>query len=131
MKIFKRKNILTWVLLPALLFQAGCVYLVIGSVGAVGGYVVSPDTVEGITTYDQVTIWDAAIDVIGIMGLIEEQSEAGGIILAKVAGSKVTITIVSINAETTKLTIKARKAFFPKITIAQDVYVKIINYLEG
>ena len=127
-----RNNIaLMSLLIPLLLFQAGCVYLVVGSLGAVGGYVVSPDTVEGVTSYDKNQIWDAAVEVLSIMGLIEEQSEAGGMIIAKVHGAKVTVTIFEINQDTTKLSVKSRKAFLPKISVAQDVYVKIINYLEG
>ena len=41
----------------------GCIYLVIGSIGAVGGYVVSPDTVEGTIERDFEEVWQATSDV--------------------------------------------------------------------
>ncbi len=37
------------VLLAAILSSGGCIYLVVGGIGALGGYVVSPDTVEGVS----------------------------------------------------------------------------------
>ena len=36
-----------------------------GGVGAVGGYIVSPDAVEGITEHTEDEVWDAAIEVDG------------------------------------------------------------------
>jgi len=32
-----------------------------------------------------------------------------------------------MNASTSKLSVKARKSFMPKIDISQDVYAKIVN----
>ena len=121
------KNIVLLFLLTSL---TGCVYMIIGGIGALGGYVVSPDTVEGITNNETATVWDAASHVIPIMGTISEQQEEGGIIMARVNGAKVTVTISSITQSSTKVTVKARKAFLPKITIAQDVFVKIMTHLS-
>src|SRR5574339_432771 len=71
------------VCIPILFNLSGCVYLVVGGIGALGGYIVSPDTVEGITENDAMTVWDSAVEVVSIMGLIQEQQEEGGIIQAK------------------------------------------------
>ncbi|MDP2653716.1 MAG: hypothetical protein Q8Q08_06755 [Candidatus Omnitrophota bacterium] len=112
-------------MVPAL---SGCVYMVIGGVGALGGYYVSPDTVEGILTdKQQDDIWDASVDVLSIMGIITERSEPGGVIMAKVQGAKVTINITQISQSSVKISVKARRAFFPKIRLAQDIYVKIVD----
>ena len=109
----------------------GCVYLIIGGVGAVGGYVISPDTVEGlIADKDFEEVWSAAVEVIAIMGIIDEQNRAGGMILARVQGAKVTVTMVSLGSSTVKLTIKARTAFLPKVKVAQEVYLKIGRQLN-
>jgi len=124
------KNLLVLVLLVPLLFASGCIYLVVGGVGAVGGYIVSPDTVEGITYNDVTLVWDTAIETISVMGLINESEETSGMILANVHGAKITITITSLSVSTTKLTVKARKAFLPKISLAQDVFVKIMSRVE-
>ena len=40
------------------------------------------------------------------------------------------VTVIQINMTTSKLRVKARKAIFPRIAIAQEVYTKIMNQLE-
>lgn len=105
--------------------------MVIGGLGAVGGYAVSSDTIEGVLSYDQLDTWDATKEVVSIMGVIEEDSEESGVVIAKINGAKVTINIISLTDENTKIRIKARKALLPKISTAQDVYVKIVGYLEN
>lgn len=125
----KWRTILAVVLLLA--GMNGCVYLIIGSVGALGGYVVSPDTVEGIITgHDMDKVWDAAIEIVSVMGVIEERNDTAGQLISKIQGSRVTITVMRMSQNTTKLTVKARKAFLPKIKISQDVYMKVIQYLN-
>jgi len=122
------KNLLVMVLLfPLIMSLSGCIYLVVGGIGAVGGYIVSPDTVEGITENDMALVWDTVVETVSIMGLIEEKNEAGGMILASISGAKVTVTIISLGATTTKLTVKARKAYLPRISLAQDLFVKIMS----
>ena len=114
-------------LIPLLFSFSGCIYLVVGGIGAVGGYIVSPDTVEGITASDTAMVWDAAIEVLSVMGLIKEENETGGMILASISGAKITVTIVSLGVTTAKVTVKARKAYLPRISLAQDVFVKIMS----
>ena len=127
-----RKNSFVFLLTVFLAFCAnGCIYLVVGGVGAVGGYVVSPDTVEGvITEREKGEIWDAAIEVATVMGVVQEQNQLGGSIFADMQGTKVTINVMRSTQNQIKLSVKARRTFFPKIKIAQDVYTKIVNYLD-
>jgi len=125
------KNLLAVVLLiPMLTICSGCIYLVVGGIGAVGGYIVSPDTVEGLTDTGAEKVWDTAVEVISVMGLIEEENKAGGIILANVSGARITVTIMSLSQSTTKVTVKARKAYLPRISIAQDVFVKVMSRIK-
>ena len=72
------KKFLAVLLLIGLTFSASsCVYLVVGGVGALGGYVVSPDTVEGLLgEREQEEVWDAAEEVVSVMGIISEKQEA-------------------------------------------------------
>lgn len=126
-----RKNILMLgIVIPLLFSMSGCIYLVVGGLGALGGYVISPDTVEGLTENDMSEMWDAAVEIVSIMGVILEEHEDGGILLAKINGAKVTISIMPISDTTLKLNVKARKRHFPKISVAQDVFVKIMKQLE-
>ncbi len=124
-----RKNLLTTlVALSLLTFSlSGCIYLVVGGIGALGGYVVSPDTVEGITENDRMLVWDSAVEVLSIMGVIEEKLEDGGRILAKVSGSEVTVYLIPISDTTLKVQVKARKLHLPRISTAQDVFIKIMS----
>ena len=124
------KNV--WFAFLSLIFLfsfSGCVYLIIGGIGALGGYVVSPDTVEGTTDRDMDSVWEAAHDVIGIMGTIEEEHKEGGIIIGLVSNARVTLTLTNPTTSLVKVTVKARKAFIPKISVAQDVYVKVMSQL--
>jgi hypothetical protein len=50
--------------------------------------------------------------------------------VARINNARITVTITNLNASTTKLSIKARKSFIPKVDIAQDVYTKIIKQME-
>ena len=72
----------------------------------------------------------AAFEVANIMGNIVRQNEKSGTLEAIINNSRVNIEIARFSSEMVRLKIKARKAFFPNITTAQDVYVKIVNQLS-
>lgn len=114
------------------LSSAGCavpILLAVGA-GAVGGYAVSRDTFEGVTAKTQDEIWDAAVRVCGIMGMVEYSDKRGGLVNATINGAKVTVNVIQVSLTTTKLRIKARKGIFPAISTAQEVYGKIMNQTE-
>lgn len=123
----KNKVVQFFLILPILFNLSGCVYLVVGGIGALGGYIVSPDTVEGVTETDSKEVWDAAIDVVSIVGVIMDRQKDAGIIKAKSGRTNITITIVPLSSTTTKVSVKARKTFLPKISLAQEIYVKIMS----
>ena len=125
-----RRMLVMVVAMGSLIFNSGCVYLVIGGIGAVGGYIVSPDTVEGMTDTEQMDVWDTAIETISVMGIITESNESSGMILANVHGAKITVTIVALSDSSTRLTVKARKSYLPRISLAQDVFVKIMSRVD-
>ncbi len=105
----------------------GCIYLAIGGVGALGGYIASPDTVEGLAESDTEQVWDTAVEVVSIMGLVESKNEAGGVIKARISGAGVTVVIMKMSSSSVKLSVKARKHYLPKISLAQDVFVKVMS----
>ena len=126
----KNKIVRCLLILPILFNLSGCVYLVVGGIGALGGYIVSPDTVEGVTETGSLEVWDAALDVISIVGVIMEKEKDAGIIKAKSGRTNVTITVVPLSTSTTKVSVKARKTFLPKIGLAQEIYVKIMSQVS-
>ena len=105
----------------------GCVYLAIGGVGALGGYIVSPDTVEGLAESGTAQVFDTAVEIVSIMGLVESKNEAGGVIKARINGASVTVVIMEMSSSSAKLSVKVRKHYLPKISLAQDVFVKIMS----
>jgi len=126
-----RHKITAFILVTVLMVSAGgCVMLAVGAAGVVGGYVISPDTVEGTVTRSTDEVWNMAREITGIMGRVVEENSSQGALIAEINAARVTVTMVSINSTTTKLTVKARKAFMPKIDLAQDVYGKIMNGLN-
>lgn len=122
------KNLLCIPLLAVCL--NGCIYFAIGGVGALGGYIASPDAVEGLAESSTAQAWDTAAEVVSIMGLIESKNEAGGIIKARINGAAVTVMIMEMSSSSVKLTVKARKHYLPKISLAQDVFVKIMSRMN-
>lgn len=126
-----KRHFLKLMVVSVTLMLTGCVYFVVGGMGVLGGYVVSPDTVEGVTEYDFITVWDSTVEVVGVMGRIVDQYEEAGMIEARVAGARVTITISQLSTSAVKLTVKSRRTGFPRIKTAQDVYVKIMSHVIG
>ncbi len=125
----RSKNFFIPLILFLLLSLPGCAFLVVGGVGALGGYAISPDTVEGILEdRDRDQIWETAVRVASIMGVIQERNETGGVVITKAQGTKVTITITQTSSSSVKIKVKARKAFLPKIRVAEDVYIKIVTH---
>ena len=98
-----------------------------GGVGAWGGYIVSPDAVEGLAESGTEQVWDTAVEVVSIMGLVESKNEAGGVIKARISGASVTVMVLEMSSSSVKLSVKARKPYLPKISLAQDVFVKIMS----
>lgn len=132
MKMFTKALCAVLLSMTLVFSSSGCAPIVIGAlaVGAVGGYVVSPDTVAGTVARSLGEAWDAAHEIAAIMGTIVEDNERAGEIIANINGSRVTITLVTLNASSTKMSIKARKSFMPKIDLAQDVYTKIMKQMD-
>ena len=104
--------------------------MVVGGIGLLGGYVVSPDTVEGITHRSQAEVWDTAVEIVSIMGVIQEKFEKEGLVVGKVNNTLIRVNIIPLSDSTVKIAVKARRSFFPKIKTAQDVYIKIVSQLS-
>lgn len=126
-----RVNLLS-LLSAGLIFSAcGCGVVVIAGLGALGGYVVSPDSVEGIVGYSETELFASAKDILSVMGTITEETKSLGQLTATINGVTVTVNVIPQSKTSTKLKVKSRKWGFPKIAIAQDVYMKIVRQLQG
>jgi hypothetical protein len=112
------------------LLLAGCVPLLIGGVGVLGGYAISKDTIAAETSKDIEDIWRSSKDVVSIMGIIKSADEETKVIEASIYSSSVTIRIERMTEATNRLKVKARKLMMPNIGLAQKVFVKIMQKLE-
>ncbi len=110
-------------------FSSGCIWIVAGGIGALGGYVVSPDTVEGIIERTTDDVLETSLEISSIMGKVVEQDTEAGVIVSLINGARVTVTVLALSETTTRITVKARKAFMPRIATAQDFYIKVTKQL--
>jgi len=111
-----------------LAFLSGCAPLIIGgAVGVLGGYAVSRDTIQGETDADYERLWDSTMAVIKMRGTVTAEDELKGMLNANVDSSKVWIRLIRLTQSTTRLKVSARKHHFPSFTLAQDLFVKIME----
>ncbi|MDD4894177.1 MAG: DUF3568 family protein [Candidatus Omnitrophica bacterium] len=107
---------------------SGCAPLIIGgAVGAVGGYAISKDTVQGETDRSYDSLWNAALTVSRIRGQIKFEDRTKGYIELTAESSKVYIRLIRVTEATTRLRVQARKYHFPNMNLAQDIFVKIME----
>ena len=122
-----RKKILTYsFIVLASLNLSGCAPLIVGAaVGAVGGYAISKDTVQGETdkAYDE--LWSSALRVSRIRGTIKQEDSVRGNIQLEAEASRVQIRLIRLTHATTRLKVSARKYHLPNLSLAQDIFVKI------
>ena len=111
-------------------FSTGCIFVGVGAAGAVGGYAVSRDTFEGVSSKSQDELLASAHKVMSIMGTISDERPKDGELVGTVYGAHIVVDVIQINMTTSKLRVKARQYMLPRIGIAQEVYTKIMNQLE-
>ena len=110
---------------------SGFVRLCRGACGgrAAGGYAIGPDYIQGETDKDFSGIYNSALDVAGIMGVIQSKynSPSVGKIRAKVENSSLEISVERLTRHTVRLKVKSRKNLMPNIALAQKVYNNILQ----
>jgi hypothetical protein len=106
----------------------GCAPLIIGAVvGGVGCYAISKDTVQGEMDKPYKSVWDAAIMIAKIRGTITQEDSRRGYIGLDVDSSKAWIRLVRLTRSTIRLRVSAKKYHLPNLTLAQDLYTKIME----
>jgi hypothetical protein len=117
--------------LPLALFLflniSGCWFIVGGAVGVAGAYVVAKDTIQGETDKPYDALWNAALTVGKIRGIVRTEDAVKGTIEMQAESSKVWIRFIRLTEATTRIRISARKYHMPNLTLAQDLYVKILE----
>jgi len=114
-------------LLFIFLLYSGCVFVVGGAVGALGGYAISKDTIQGEAGKSFGSIWNSSINVLNILGSVSKEDSKKGNIEAKIDTSNAIIKIEQLSSSTVRLRVSARRGMFPNLTLAQKIYTKIIE----
>jgi head-tail adaptor len=125
----KMRKSISIILLPFILVSVvGCAPLIIGAAaGGLGAYAISRDTVQGDSDKDYETLWESALNVAKIRGIIQQENAGTGYIELSAESSKIWIRLIRLTRATTRIKISARKYHFPNMKLAQDLFVKIIT----
>ena len=106
----------------------GCAPLIVGgAAGALGGYAVSKDTIQGETDKSYDSLWNSALMVGRIRGQIKYEEMTKGYIELEAESSRVYIRLIRLTVATTRLRVSARKYHLPNLGLAQDIFVKIME----
>jgi len=105
----------------------GCWFIFGGAVGAAGAYAISKDTLQGETDKPYNSLWNSALLVSKIRGNILQEDSSKGYIELEAESSRVEIRLIRVTRATTRVMISARKYHLPNLSLAQDLYVKIIE----
>lgn len=113
------------------LFSGGCVPVLVGA-GVATGYMVSNDSAAGNVTASYRDVWDITLDVLNAQEAeVISAVESRGMIKALLADDVgVTVKITTVDPDTQRVKVSARKCYLPKPEFAQKVFFKIINELE-
>jgi hypothetical protein len=124
-----RKIVAFYFLIPFLFLGiCGCVPLVIGAAaGGLGAYATSKDTIQGETDKSYDSLWNSALMVSKIRGTVKQEDSAKGYIELEADSSRVWIRLIRLTRATTRLRISARKYHLPDLSLAQDIFVKIME----
>jgi len=107
---------------------SGCLPLIVGgAVGALGGYAISRDTIQGEADKPYDNLWAAALKVGRIRGTIEEEDGVRGYIEVRIDTSRVWIRLIRLTHASVRLKVSARKHRFPNLDLAQDIFLKIME----
>ncbi|MFH1359793.1 MAG: DUF3568 family protein [Candidatus Omnitrophota bacterium] len=126
-----RKRLLPAVVVLLALSLSGCWPLIFGTLAAAGGYAVSRDTIQGETEKDFDDVWHAAMAVVPVMGSVVSESYELGHIEAIVNGARVKVDVLQMTSSIVRLKVKARKNIFQSLVNAQQVFIKIMNKVNG
>jgi hypothetical protein len=129
----KMKKFLFYIFLMPFIFMniSGCIPLIIGSAaGALGAYAISKDTIQGETDKSYDNLWNAALMVSKFRGVIKQEDYTQGYIELEANSSRVWVKLIRLTETTTRLRISARKYRLPNLSLAQDLFVKIMEQAQ-
>ncbi len=124
------KKLRVFFLIPVLSWSlSGCAFFIVGVAGAVGGYAITRDTIQGEYDAEYSKAWKASLEVCGILGSVISRDTSKGVVEASIDKAKIRVEITQITPEAIRVKVKARKGVFPKLGTAEKVFVKIVQQI--
>ncbi len=106
--------------------SAGCAVALLGA-GALGGYAISKDTIQGNTDKTFESVWQASLAAVSEMGAVTGQDRETGLIVGEVQKSDVRVTVEQLTERSVQLSVKARRNLLPNLSLSEKVFVKILR----
>jgi hypothetical protein len=123
-----KKGVFIYFFLPlALLNIMGCIFVLGGAAGALGAVGGSRDTIQADTDKPYDLLWNSTLMVSKVRGTIVQENSQKGCVELQVESSYVWIRLIRLTQATTRIRISARKYHFPDLSLAQDIFVKIMG----
>lgn len=124
----KNKALFFLVMPFVFIYLTGCAALIVGgAVGALGGYAISKDTIQGDTDKPYDSLWYSAQNLSTYIGIIRQQNETRGYIQFDSGSSKVYVRLIKLTRTATRLRVSARKYHLPNLNLAEDIFIKIME----
>jgi len=123
-----KKTLVSILAAMSLLMQGGCAAVLIGT-GAVAGYSLSKDSIEGFDDHSFDAVWNQAITTMRQRGKVTSQDKGNGKFEGEVNGVTIKGQITRVTPKTVKIKISGRKALLPKVDVAQDIFLSITETL--
>lgn len=117
------------VIFICLISLSGCFFLIASSVGALGGYAITRDTIQGEYDAKYAAAWRAALDTCNMLGTLSNRDSTKGTMEALIDKAKVKVEITQLTPKAIRVKVKARKGLFPRLATAEKVFVKIVQQL--
>ncbi len=127
----KKRIAIASIISVLLVSLCGCAPLIVGGVlGGVGAYAVSKDSIQGEIDKPFESLWESALKVGSIRGTVKQNDVTTGAIEFQTDSGRIWVKLVRVDQGTTRLKVAARRFHLPHISLAQDVFVKIMEQAE-
>lgn len=124
------RKFLFLLLIVSLLNACGCVPLVVGGAGVLGGYAIGRDNIKGNSDKPYNVIWRSALKVAKIKGKLTKQDKGQGEIELEAKQSLVCIKLTRLAEGATEIKVSARRYSLPNLKLAEEIFVRIIEEIK-
>ncbi|MBL7151200.1 MAG: DUF3568 family protein [Candidatus Omnitrophica bacterium] len=114
----------------SLLNLCGCIPLVVGGAGVLGGYAIGRDNITGNSDKPYNAIWRSALKAAKIKGKPTRENKEKGEIELEAEKSLVCIKLTKLTETATEIKVSARRYSLPNLKLAEEVFIKIIEEIK-